>query len=110
MRGLKVLLGATVLLGSLALVPKVNAQVAINIGGPPVCSYGTTTIHHTPAHLLVFTGRAISTTASSWAWAPGLVGAIATGGVAIASALLVVEGITVEVVSRPIVDVQAAQR
>jgi hypothetical protein len=40
MRGLKVLLGATVLLGSLALVPKVNAQVAINIGGPPVCSYG----------------------------------------------------------------------
>jgi hypothetical protein len=40
MRGLKVLLGATVLLGSLALVPKVDAQVSINIGAPPICSYG----------------------------------------------------------------------
>jgi hypothetical protein len=40
MRGFKVLLGVTALLGSLALVPEVNAQVAINIGVPPSCSYG----------------------------------------------------------------------
>jgi hypothetical protein len=40
MRGLKVLLGTTALLGSLALVPKANAQVTVNIGVPPVCSYG----------------------------------------------------------------------
>jgi hypothetical protein len=40
MRGLKILLGTTALLGSLALVPKINAQVSINIGAPPICSYG----------------------------------------------------------------------
>jgi hypothetical protein len=40
MRGLKVFLGSTVLLAGLALAPAANAQVFVNIGVPPVCSYG----------------------------------------------------------------------
>jgi hypothetical protein len=41
MRGLKGLLCSTALLAPLALAPMANAQIAINIGGPPpVCSYG----------------------------------------------------------------------
>ncbi len=40
MRGLKVLLLAAALFAPLALVPRANAQVTINIGTPPVCSYG----------------------------------------------------------------------
>jgi hypothetical protein len=41
MRGIKVLLGATVLLMALAMMPTAKAQISINIGGPPpVCSYG----------------------------------------------------------------------
>ena len=40
MRGFKALLCTTALLAPLALVPTVNAQVSINIGVPPVCSYG----------------------------------------------------------------------
>lgn len=39
MRGLKVLLLAAALLAPLALIPRGNAQVSINIGVPPVCSY-----------------------------------------------------------------------
>jgi hypothetical protein len=65
---------------------------------------------HTPAHLLVSMGQAISTTESSWAWARGLAGAITTAGVAIASSLLAVEGITVEAVLRLIVGVPAPHR
>jgi len=41
MRGFKVLLCASALLTSLALVPAAKAQLVIGIGGaPPVCSYG----------------------------------------------------------------------
>ena len=40
MRGLKFLLLAAALLAPVALVPRGNAQVTINIGTPPVCSYG----------------------------------------------------------------------
>jgi hypothetical protein len=41
MRGLKVLLSTTALIALLALVPMANAQISINIGGPPpVCPYG----------------------------------------------------------------------
>jgi hypothetical protein len=40
MRGLKTLLAATSLLSALALAPIAHTQVAINIGVPPVCSYG----------------------------------------------------------------------
>ena len=40
MRGLKFLLSAAALLAPLALVPRTNAQVTINIGTPPMCSYG----------------------------------------------------------------------
>jgi hypothetical protein len=69
-----------------------------------------TTIPPTPAHPLVFTDRVISTTASSLAWAHGLAGAITTAGVVIASALPAVEGITVELVLQPIVDLQPGHR
>ena len=40
MYGLKALIGATTLLAGLALVPAAHAQVVIDIGVPPVCSYG----------------------------------------------------------------------
>src|ERR1700733_17934 len=40
MRGFKTLLLATSLVSALALAPIANAQVTINIGVPPVCSYG----------------------------------------------------------------------
>ena len=41
MRGIKALLLATALLVPLAMMPKAEAQVSINIGGPPpVCSWG----------------------------------------------------------------------
>jgi len=40
MRRLKTLLSATSLFSALALAPIANAQVAINLGVPPVCSYG----------------------------------------------------------------------
>jgi hypothetical protein len=40
MRGLKTLLGTTALLAGLAMAPAAQAQVVINIGVQPVCSYG----------------------------------------------------------------------
>jgi hypothetical protein len=40
MRGLKTLLFSATLLAPLALLPMANAQISVNIGAPPVCSYG----------------------------------------------------------------------
>ena len=40
MRGLKALLGTTALLAGLALAPAANAQLVVDIGVQPVCSYG----------------------------------------------------------------------
>jgi hypothetical protein len=40
MRGLKILLGTTALLAGLVPVPSAQAQVMVNIGVQPVCSYG----------------------------------------------------------------------
>ena len=40
MRGFKALLCTTALLAPLALLPPADAQISINIGAPPVCSYG----------------------------------------------------------------------
>ncbi len=40
MRGLKTLLSATALLAGLAIAPASQAQISINIGVQPVCSYG----------------------------------------------------------------------
>ncbi len=40
MRGLKTLVSTTALLGSLALAPAAHAQISVNIGVQPVCSYG----------------------------------------------------------------------
>ena len=40
MHGFKALLCTTALLAPLALVSPANAQISINIGVPPVCSYG----------------------------------------------------------------------
>jgi hypothetical protein len=40
MRGLKTLLSATALLAGLAMAPAAQAQISINIGVQPVCSYG----------------------------------------------------------------------
>ncbi len=40
MRALKTLLGTTALLAGLALAPAVQAQIVVDIGAPPVCSYG----------------------------------------------------------------------
>jgi len=40
MRGLKAFFGTTVLLAGLALTPAVKAQIVVDIGAQPVCSYG----------------------------------------------------------------------
>ena len=40
MRGLKTLFGTTALLAGLAMAPAAQAQISINIGVQPVCSYG----------------------------------------------------------------------
>lgn len=40
MRGFKALLFTAALLTPLALAPKMNGQISINIGEPPVCAYG----------------------------------------------------------------------
>ena len=40
MRGLKTLVSTTALLAGLALMPAARAQISINIGVQPVCSYG----------------------------------------------------------------------
>ncbi len=40
MRGIKFLIGTTALLAGLALVPKAQAQIYVNVGVQPVCSYG----------------------------------------------------------------------
>ena len=40
MRGLKTLLGTTVLLAGLALTPTAQAQLVVNIGVQPSCAYG----------------------------------------------------------------------
>ena len=40
MRGLKTLLGTTALLAGLAMAPAAKAQIEINLGVQPVCSYG----------------------------------------------------------------------
>jgi hypothetical protein len=63
-----------------------------------------------PALPLAITDQAISITAFSWASVHGPTGATVTAGGAIASAAMVVEGITVVAVVRPIADVQAAYR
>ena len=64
-----------------------------------------------PARLLVTMDRGISITASSWAWAPGLAGAITTVGAVIASAIAVGEDIPVGfMVLQSIVDVRVTHR
>ena len=40
MRGFKTLLGTTALLAGLLLAPAAKAQVAVEVGVPPVCAYG----------------------------------------------------------------------
>jgi hypothetical protein len=52
-------------------------------------------MHRIPAPPLVITGRATSTTASSWAWAHGPAGVITTVGAGIALSLPGAEDITV---------------
>jgi hypothetical protein len=58
---------------------------------------------------MAFTGRGISTTASSWAWAHGPGGATATAGVAIGSSRLVAEAIVAAAAQLRPVDIQAAR-
>ena len=70
----------------------------------------TTTMPPMPARPMGSMDRAISITASSWAWAPGPAGAITTAGVAIASSMVEAEGITAEAVSQPIADTVVVDR
>src|ERR1700678_4099697 len=69
-----------------------------------------TTMHRTPARRLAFTAPDISTTGSSWAWARGRAGAMATAGAAIALLTMVEGAITVEVERRPSALMRAASR
>src|ERR1035441_9152969 len=59
----------------------------------PYVRTAITTMHLTPARPMDSTGRDISTTASSWAWAHGLAGVMATAGAAIGSVTAVAEAI-----------------
>lgn len=76
----------------------------------PYVPMATMITHPMPVHLLVFTDRAISITASFWEWVHGLAGAMATAGVAIALAAVAGEDITAGVVLRPIVPMQITHR
>src|SRR5271163_1648726 len=64
----------------------------------PFAPTAITTMRHTVAHRSASMGRATSTTASSWAWAHGPAGAIATVGASIASSIAVEADTTVEAV------------
>src|SRR5580658_8603853 len=70
----------------------------------------TTDMRLTAAHRWVITDRVISTTASSWAWAHGPAGVMATAGEATALAAMVGEAITVESAASPTVEEQATDR
>ena len=61
------------------------------------------TTHLMSARRSAFMGRAISSTASSWAWARGPVGVTATAGATIASTAAAADGTTAAVVLRLIV-------
>src|ERR1019366_607736 len=63
---------------------------------------------HTSARPWVITGRAISTTAFFWAWAHGAVGAIATVGADIASAVKVAGDTTADLAAPPTAKAVAA--
>ncbi len=78
------LAGTTTLLVLLAVVTTAKAQVVINLN-PPICSYGYYDYSPYGCAPWAFMGRAISITASSWAWAHGRTGAMAMAGVSIAS-------------------------
>ena len=62
----------------------------------------TTTTHPTPARPMASTGRDTSTAASSWAWARGPAGAMATAGVIIALSAKAAEAITAAADMQPI--------
>lgn len=68
----------------------------------------TTATRHTSARPWVITGRAISTTAFFWAWAHGAVGAIATVGADIASAVKVAGDTTADLAAPPTAKAVAA--
>ncbi len=64
MRGLKVLLYTATLLVSLFFVPTGQAQISINLGVPPVCSYGYYDYPPYSCAPVASTDRVTSTTAS----------------------------------------------
>jgi len=68
----------------------------------------TTAMRPMAAHPWDTTGQAISTTASSSAWAHGPAGVMATAGAVIALAAMAEEAITVEPAVSPTVDIQVA--
>ncbi len=65
-------------------------------------SMATTTMRPMPARPMAITGQGTSTTASSWAWAHGPVGATATAGAAIGSPGMAAEAITAVAARQPI--------
>ncbi len=68
----------------------------------------TTTMRHTPARPMAITARGTSTTASSWAWAHGPVGATATAGAAIGSVMTAAEAIAAAAAGQPIAAIMRA--
>src|ERR1700678_985079 len=63
-----------------------------------------------PARRLALTAPGISTTASSWAWARGLAGAMATAGAAIALSMMAEDAITAGVVLPQVALMSAVNR
>ena len=90
-------------------------QLILALGFSRSVPTATTAMHPMPARPTVIMGRATSITASSWVWAHGPTGAMATAGVTIASAATVedaISAVTVEgaIQAAAVVDMAAAQQ
>ena len=101
MRGLKTLLGTTAFCWAWQLRQLPRRRLPLISAFNLFVRTAITTTRHTAARPWAFTGRATSTTASSWAWARGPAGVMATAGAVIASLKQAAEAIAAVAVQRP---------
>ena len=102
MRGFKTLLGTTALLAGLILAPAAKAQVAVEIGVPPVCPYG---YYETPPYACApvgFYGPGFFYNGIFLGVGPGPGGATLTAGANIASSMQAAAVITDAAAMKPI--------
>jgi hypothetical protein len=96
MRGLKAFLGTTALFAGLALAPMANAQLVVNIGVQPVCSYGYYGYAPYACAPMGYYGPGYFYNGIFLAWGLGEAGAIATAGADIASGVKAEEATTAD--------------